>query len=109
MTWTRTQLVYKNKRRVRNPGETIARKGRPTLSPLSLPEISDFEQFQRYQRVNWEENIYVNAQITQETPLETNNETVKVVFIETSDPHMMRSIQNLYKARRKYKNPGAND
>lgn len=64
-----------------------------------IEEITDLNGFIREEKKKWPETMFRNTTVEVGNPIETQNETVKVVFVEPADQRMEKSIQKLYKER----------
>lgn len=65
----------------------------------TLEGIETLETWKMVEDKEWNNKLYKNTEITIGNPLKAEEEAVKAVFVEPSDPEMERSIQKLYKEK----------
>nr|XP_023028290.1 golgin subfamily A member 6-like protein 6 [Leptinotarsa decemlineata] len=99
------EKVIENMKEKIKSGEELVKKnacncecrcGNSIINELPEAEIG-YEDYCEMEKMEWAAEIYRKTKITVGNPLETADETTKVVMIEPDDIEMNRSIQKLYR------------
>ncbi|KAK9882864.1 hypothetical protein WA026_023558 [Henosepilachna vigintioctopunctata] len=65
----------------------------------TLVGVTSLEDFLNIENKEWDDKIYTNTEVILGNPLNTEEGTVKVVFVNKNELSMTRSIQKLFKER----------